>query len=479
MKNSLLFIALFACLLCGGVYSKPGAKFALHQSMFSYAISDLLPYVNEEIVKITIPDFKGEYDSPLGKIDYEISNFKISSFELKEATAVLISDGIELTANDGHIALSADFYWREHSWPHIHSHGSFDASCSEHSADIKLKITQENGLPLLRTESATISIGEFEIDFHGGASWLYNLFRGIIDRFIKDEIQKQFETIMSDLINNSADKFIQSLPVVIQVLNDVEIDYEMVDQPVFSAGESVTIPTKAEFYYVPDPTEYTPEPVDLPNVETTEMLQFFISSFLVDSFSYSYWKTGAMKITETPKTLPSWFPYPLNTAGWKDYIPALYNAYPNRDMKVILQADTWPLISFTPKGAKLNLKGSVNINVLASDTDVEHHVCIISADIGCDVEIEVNSTSFSGNFWGLTTEVSLTQTDIGQFSLDPLQNFITVMETAIVTPLIENLLKKGYPLPLPANLTLIKPTVIYHQDYFTISSDGSYKLPDK
>ena len=47
------------------------------------------------------------------------------------------------------------------------------------------------GHATLSTTGCSFDIGGISVEFHGGASWLYNLFDGSIASAIKDDLQDQ------------------------------------------------------------------------------------------------------------------------------------------------------------------------------------------------------------------------------------------------------------------------------------------------
>ncbi|KAJ3441555.1 bactericidal permeability-increasing bpi protein-related [Anaeramoeba flamelloides] len=481
MKKPQTFLLIFVALLLFGMVAptNPGAKVTLTQPLFDKAVQVLLPYVEQEIKNIKIPDISGDYHSPIGKIEYSISSVVLNSFNLGGASIKITSTGFKITASGGSFSMGAHWHWREHSWPHISDSGSLTAKGSGITAVVDIVIGENAGKPTITCSSATISIGSVKVDFHGGDSWLYNLFDGIIDKAIRKAVEKQFNSLVTKQINDAAVKFLASIPFVMPIAKDVEVDYKLTSGLIFTPGKHFTIPSKAEFYYTPNPKEYTPGPVALPNIETSEMVQAFVSSFVSNSISKSFWETKAMYAVITNNNLPAWFPYKMNTKDWKDLIPALYTAYPDRNMEVILQADTWPKVEITSAGIQLSFVGSANVNILADSTHPEVQAFVLTATGGCDVAVKVNSTAVFGTFSNLKTDVKLTKTNIGQFSLNSLQTIINLMETSVITPLIQKFVANGYPIPLPKGAALIDPKVIYHTGYFTISTSMTYVMSEE
>lgn len=45
-----------------------------------------------------------------------------------------------------------------------------------------------NGQPTIRSESCHANIDDIDLDFHGGLSWIYNIFSGIVESVLKDKL---------------------------------------------------------------------------------------------------------------------------------------------------------------------------------------------------------------------------------------------------------------------------------------------------
>jgi hypothetical protein len=84
-------------------------------------------------------------------------------------------------------------HYHEDSFPHISDHGSCDVSASGVSTSVTISLglvpceslltcsgVSPTHEPTVNTASCSAGIGHLDVTFHGGASWLYNLFSGVI-----------------------------------------------------------------------------------------------------------------------------------------------------------------------------------------------------------------------------------------------------------------------------------------------------------
>lgn len=81
------------------------------------------------------------------------------------------------------------------------------------AATVKTKLgVDRTGHPAIAAAGCSSSIGSVKIHFHGGASWLYNLFDSYVDKRIKETLQDKLCQEISDLINNNAEKALSTFP---------------------------------------------------------------------------------------------------------------------------------------------------------------------------------------------------------------------------------------------------------------------------
>ena len=68
-----------------------------------------------------------------------------------------------------------------------------------------------DGHPTLKTTGCSLSVGSLSVKFHGGASWLYNLFSGSIADSVKSSMQGQVgqrSKVKGHSSNNLSSKFV-------------------------------------------------------------------------------------------------------------------------------------------------------------------------------------------------------------------------------------------------------------------------------
>ncbi|KAJ5071570.1 bactericidal permeability-increasing bpi protein-related [Anaeramoeba ignava] len=451
--------------------SLPGFKISLTKPLFDEAIKILVPLAIKDLQNMNIPDIDGDFDSPIGKIEYQFTSIKLNSISLSNAKLSLVSGGISISISGGSASLSANWHWKEKSWPHVSDSGSVDIDTSSVSASVSLAIgSDSNGRPTIVTSSISLDLGSLNVHFHGGDSWLYNLFSGEISDKIKSSVESEVNSKVKPMIDQAAEKFLSTVPLVEPIDSNVEIDYRLVSTPEIEAGKDIMCPLKGEFYYIPHPHEYPIAPVTMPSTINTEMGQFFISEFVFNSLAFSYYQTGMLSATVTPQNVPSWFPFKLNTTAWKDLIPQLFNTYPGQTMNASIGVNSAPVCSISSSGILLQIDGFLRVNVIQSSK----MAFILNLFANAQISMNISDAKIYGNFNNLTTKMTLNASTIGQFSLDSLDQILDLMTQNVLVPLLNELFQKGYPLPVVDGAQLVEPHFYFYDKYMAITSDFKY-----
>lgn len=76
-------------------------------------------------------------------------------------------------------------------------------------------------------------VDSVKVRFHGGASWLYNLFSSKVERPVRDILRRRVCDEANKVINVNARAQLATLPVTIDILKYWMLDYRLVLPPVF------------------------------------------------------------------------------------------------------------------------------------------------------------------------------------------------------------------------------------------------------
>ncbi|XP_057314559.1 bactericidal permeability-increasing protein-like [Hydractinia symbiolongicarpus] len=212
MLTSLLCVVLLTLGVSGGDYLK-GAT----QKGLDYVRQLGIPFLEKEIGTLSIPDVLGETNTPVGTISYGLSKVMLKDVSIPKSNMTINQrTGLTVTCNDAALDVHSNWRYKEKSWPHIKDSGTVKIEMREIHLEITFYIDSTNEKqPLVETRKCLLQIGNLKLRFHGGASWLYNLFANTIASDLKGVIAKEVCKAVSKMIDQEGDKLLQELPEVV------------------------------------------------------------------------------------------------------------------------------------------------------------------------------------------------------------------------------------------------------------------------
>jgi lipopolysaccharide-binding protein len=155
-------------------------------------------------------------------------------------------------------------HYRENSFPHISDSGSVDISISfSITSTIDCIVDPVSRAPQLTMKACNFDISSVDVDFHGGASWLYNIFKGLIESAVKDALGKQLCPIVENELG-PANAALKKLPMNVTLTHGVVASYALTGNPIVTSDYLVT-PHSGSFTpaNITAPCPFTPPPVPL------------------------------------------------------------------------------------------------------------------------------------------------------------------------------------------------------------------------
>jgi len=252
--------------------TNPGIKAFVGQSGLNYIVAVGIPILEQELQTINVPDITGKVGTPVGTIEYDLTDIVISGLFIPSASLVTTSVGLAASVSGASASAHLNWHYREEAWPHVSDSGDADIDISDTSISLSLAVTEANGLPVLSVASDSVNIGNMDIHLHGGASWLYQIFVDIFEPEIKSAGEGAMQSAISSVITSTVNKLLASLPVTLPVTNNVEIDYAMVQNPVFVSGSYFETYLTGAFYEISNPTPPPFQAPDMPDTPPTQMI---------------------------------------------------------------------------------------------------------------------------------------------------------------------------------------------------------------
>ncbi|KAI1890982.1 hypothetical protein AGOR_G00159180 [Albula goreensis] len=450
--------------------TNPGVKVKLTQKGLEYGRQIGMATLQSKLKSIKVPDMSGtEKVSPIGKVKYSLTGMQIVNLGLPKSSVGLVpGTGVSLSIGNAFISLHGN--WRVKYLKFIKDSGSFDLAVSglTITAQIALK-SDETGRPAVSSANCVANVGNANIKFHGGASWLYNLFRSSIGKALRKAIEQQICPLVAEAISE-LNPHLKTLNVLAQVDKYAEIEYSMVTPPAISKA-SIDFGLKGEFYNIGKHQEppFAPSPFSLP-AQSTNMLYIGVSSFTTNSAGFVYNNAGALSLYITDDMIPRTSPIRLNTRTFGAFIPEIAKRFPNLMMKMLVRTTKPPVITFQPDNVTLQAIGTVTAYAIQLNGTLEP-LFILNLNASVSARVYISGLKVAGavalNSFGMTLGTSY----VGPFQVKSLDNILLLVLKVAVLPRVNARLQQGYPLPAIGKMNLVKPQLRVLKDYMLIGTD--------
>ncbi|XP_062512146.1 bactericidal permeability-increasing protein-like [Corticium candelabrum] len=455
----------------------PGFRTEITQKGLDYIREIGLPRLINEVQSFDIPDQSGENDG----FKWKLSDIKSSSLVIpKSSLTVAPGKGLKLLGSGASMKVTAAWSYELEIWPHFpYGSGTCDIPVSNTEMGVTIAVgADSSGRPTVKALDCTFDIGSIDIHFHGSDfDWLYNLFNSQIAGFIKSSIRSKVCPLAVNAINEEGNKALETLPVVEKVSSSAEINFELIQAPIFNSTYLQTL-HKGEFLYVPHPIEtpFQPPPLPLPSA-TNFMSTLWLTNYIANTAGYVFWEAGTLQINVTPDMVPKDIPFPLNTSTFKNMVPALYAKYPNKAMQLFINATSAPAITGTPKGLNLTATGDVAVSVILDNKTVAPAFTVrVTMYAKADVWLHQNGTKevLSGNATYLFANISLVHSDMGPFDVSKLNESVNALIGFGVVPLLNVYGKTGITIPAIEGVSFKNATLRLGDNFVAIDTDFAY-----
>uniref|UniRef100_A0A673W5G2 Bactericidal permeability-increasing protein n=1 Tax=Salmo trutta TaxID=8032 RepID=A0A673W5G2_SALTR len=420
--------------------ANPGVKVKLTDKGIEYGKQIGMASLQQKLKTIKVPDLSGTEKVPhVGKVKYSLTGMTIVNLGLPKSALVLVpGTGVSLAITNAFINLHGN--WRVRYFRFMQDRGSFDLAVNglTITANIAIK-SDETGRPMVSTVNCVANVGRASIKFHGGASWLYNLFKSYIDKALRSALQKQICPLVADAITDM-NQHLKTFNVLAKVDQYAEIEYSMGTSPTISKS-SMEFSLKGEFYNIVKHQEppFSPTPFSLPP-QGNNMLYIGVSSFTPNSAGFVYNNAGALSLYVTDDMIPPSSPIRLNTGTFGVFIPEIAKRFPGMMMKLLVKTVKEPTISLEPNNVTVQASGTVTAYAIQPNTTL--------------------SPLFVLNM-------------VSQ-SVQSLDNIFLMVLKVVVIPKVNARLEKGFPLPSIGKMNLVNTQLQVLKDYMLIGTDVQF-----
>eukprot|EP01138_Halocafeteria_seosinensis_P002362 gb/GECG01002419.1/.p1 GENE.gb/GECG01002419.1/~~gb/GECG01002419.1/.p1 ORF type:complete len:569 (+),score=57.87 gb/GECG01002419.1/:1-1707(+) len=467
---------------------------ALTQGGFDWITDTAVKAIDKYFTTISIPELTFEKLKIKGKVyNIKCSKISVGNIDMK------VQDKLHGTVSGFQFHCDARWELKLAIWPHPHKHGSAEASTSGAGANLVVGVTHDNnGHAKANPDTIDVSLGDLHVHIHGGViggilDFFKNIFKHWIEKHIREAVNKGLKTAIGDRVNHA----LQRIPVVVNPISSPPYNVSTVKMGITSVPHvtSKYIGAGLQGYFVDseNPTKLPPfKHPSLPNYEesTAEQayLQLLISGYTVESFFWVFQSEGLLQKTIGPSNVPPSFPLKLNTQDpvWDAVAPKMPSVYPKDDVHIVfeIQPGTKVQSSKNDNSFSVNMPIAMDIQAITRTGAKSAFIlgCPMKSALKVSVEERKNTTTkqtsqvIAGNMEYLSCDLKLENSTVGKVHYSALKKGIDFAIEYLVMPLLNNVLRVGFPIPSGDFVTLKKASVKFGDDYAALGSQISVNL---
>ncbi|KAM4622897.1 bactericidal permeability-increasing protein-like [Discoglossus pictus] len=465
----------FALALCQGAADavNPGSVVRITQTGLDYARQEGMSILQQQLAKIKLPDFSGSYHvAVLGDVDYSFHSLVISSFQLPSSQVSLIPNiGLKLTISGAFIQL--DGKWRI-QYSFISDSGDFNVKVNGLSISVGLQLGSDGqGRPTISPSDCSSHISDVAVDISGPFDWLINLFHDNIESALKSALEQQICPKVTDSISSQLGPLLQTLPVTAKIDHVAAIDYSLTGPPLVTA-DFLDAQLKGEFFDLihRTPPPFSPAALSLP-ADYNLMVYFAASDYLFNTAGYVYYTAGSLIFNVTDDMIPKDFSIRLNTSSFGIMIPQINKMYPDMLMQLRISSATAPFLNIKPDNLTLSPQIEIQAYAILPNSSLAP-LFLLDVTTSALAKVAVNSNRIVGNVELSRIEITLKHSDVGPFSVTLINTAVNYYISHILLPQVNEILKKGYPLPLIDHIQLSDVVLKTYENFILFGANVHY-----
>jgi len=452
-----------------------GAEIRLTKKGLHYGASIGVAKLQSELQNKRIDKIEGSK----GIASFYAENIVIQSINIGSYSAVPIPNvGLRLSVGSIAISLKGRVgYKAKKGWLKFSDHSDVTVK-GRINLSLNVKLGATSGKPVLQAIGCSASVSSLDLDFHGGLSWIYNLFSSLLEKKLKDPISKLICKEGQKVANVEANKFLSTFPVTQRISDLAVIDYSFETPEVTS--NFIDLLLRGEFLNVKNPKQSSLQPPAFSTTtDSTKMIYVWLSDFTVNSAGRVLYEAGKLKgrITAQNKLVPAMVKPFLNTATLQDIIPQLYENYPDCPIQLFVEAYKAPMVEINPGQLFVHLYAKISIQVVETNGKVTP-IFYLKLDVKAHGQVSLRTVFSSLKVGGNIDEFSFTG-DVGGSIIDdinvPFENqSIKDMVRGLVIDKANPFLNQGFPIPKIKDLRFVNPSVTIVKNAIRIDTDVNY-----
>ncbi|XP_073325305.1 bactericidal permeability-increasing protein-like [Pagrus major] len=452
--------------------TEPGVKVRLTAKGLEYGRQLGMASLQEKLKTIRVPDFSGkERVSGIGKVRYSLSNIVITSVGLPTSAVNLVpGTGVKMSISGAFISLRGN--WRV-KYLFIRDSGSFDLDVKDLSISASIAISSDaTGHPAVSSANCAANVGSAKVKFHGGASWLYNLFSKYINKALRSAMEKQICPLVTKAVSDMNPR-LQTLNVLARVDKHAEIEYSMVSSPSVTTS-FIDLNLKGEFYNIGNHQEppFSPKAISLPP-QVNNMVYISLSTYTANSAGFVYNRAGILSQDVTDDMIPRFSPIRLNTRTFGVFIPEIARRFPGLMMKLVVKAAKDPVVTFEPDNMTVNVTGTVTAYAIQPNATLSS-LFVLNLETSVSARVFLSGMRLGGAVTLNKFDLTMGTSSVGEFQVKSLNSIFEMVLNEEVIPALNVQLAKGYPLPALRNMNLLNTRLQILKDNILIGTDVQF-----
>ncbi|KAG9270191.1 bactericidal permeability-increasing protein-like [Astyanax mexicanus] len=426
-------------------------------------------WLQNELSSIELPEVRGGVNIGIGTVHYVLHDMSIQRCDLPEPS-VAFSEGTGVSLQVSGLSIAISGHWNT-QFGVIHDSGWFEIAVYTVNLNTVLQLGSDEERLSISTIMCSADVGSVQVNFHGGASFIFQPFVDIFSGQIANEIRVQICPALEKGID-VLERHLAAVPVALKVDPYVFMNISLTDSPLVE-DSGLGLNVTGEFYSISSPSEppFSPDYFDLTWQENF-MMSLGASEFCVNSAAYAYHTAGALQIRITEDMIPKASPFHLNTSAFGSLIPQLPKQYPDMPMELQLYTSETPLISFSKTVTSVRLLASVKAFAVKPDSGT---VPLFRLDIESSFSAKayIEKVLVKGALEMKNLTVTLGATEIGQFSITPIERALTLGMKAFVLPKVNAQLSEGIQLPFVKGFGLKNAVMAIEDGFVAVAADIS------
>ncbi|XP_004687006.1 PREDICTED: lipopolysaccharide-binding protein [Condylura cristata] len=332
--------------------------------------------------------------------------------------------------------------------------------------------SDSSGRPTVSASRCHSHIGDVDVDVSGDASWLLNLFHNQIESKFQRELESKICELIYKSVTSDLQPYLQTLPVSTEIDSFISVDYSLMEAPK-AATQTLDMMLKGEIFNHNHHSRVAvlPPVMNLPE-EHNRMVYFIISNYVFNSASLIYQKAGYLNFSITDDLIPSDSNIRLNTKSFRSFAPRLARLYPNMYLELQGAVVSAPVLNFSPGNLSVTPEMEIAGFVLSRTGRVP--VFVLGAATNISAMLIFSTNRITASLKPEKIHLELKESKVGIFNVELLEALLNDYILNNLYPKINELLEKGFPLPLLNHIQLYDIILQIHKDFLFLGANAQY-----